>query len=213
MKITNYSISSDRHCESPDETFFKGQCLLVSTTSRSEHCPENMGLYDNENNEGICDCLELTGEQAKSQLRPIYSDETGVCHRQNTQVWKFKGNFRVYNYSVYLTIKGPCENGQWFVLKNTSQCEPVPEGCPTDGLHVSWSSDPSMAKQCWKIWTQGPCEKGQLLHLAQDSEEILVYCSYQLAEYSSSNSQSYYPPCPAGTYRNLYGRCTKPGVG
>ncbi len=45
-----------------------------------------MGLYDEENNEGICDCLELTGEQAKSELRSIFSDETGVCHQQHTQV-------------------------------------------------------------------------------------------------------------------------------
>jgi hypothetical protein len=55
-----------------------------------------MGLYDNdENNTGFCDCLELTKEQAKSELRPIYSDETGICHRQNTQVT------RKFNYKLF----------------------------------------------------------------------------------------------------------------
>ncbi|XP_046449253.1 uncharacterized protein LOC124197754 isoform X3 [Daphnia pulex] len=154
-------IAKDRHCESPDETYFNGQCLPISTKKRSEHCPEHMGLYDDEKNEGICDCLELTREQAKSQLRPIYSNETGVCHLQNTQ--------------------GPCENGEWFVLKNTyPRCEPVPHGCPTDGRHVYWNPDNSTAKECWEIWTQGPCDKGQLLHLEQDTEELQLYCSFRL---------------------------------
>jgi hypothetical protein len=66
-----------------------------------------MGLYDNdENNKGFCDCLELTREQAKSQLRPIYSDETGKCHRQNTQVTRkfLRKLFWLKYNSVYLTI-------------------------------------------------------------------------------------------------------------
>jgi hypothetical protein len=50
-----------------------------------------MGLYDDENNEGICDCLELIGDQAKSELGSIFSDDTGVCHQQHTQVSKFDG--------------------------------------------------------------------------------------------------------------------------
>jgi hypothetical protein len=50
-----------------------------------------MGLYDDEKNEGFCECLELTKEKAKSELRPIYSNKTGVCYRQNTQVRVFNG--------------------------------------------------------------------------------------------------------------------------
>ncbi|EFX71526.1 hypothetical protein DAPPUDRAFT_111702 [Daphnia pulex] len=66
------------------ETFFNGRCLPVSTRKRSdvgEHCPENMGLYDDENNQGFCDCLP---KPPYSKPRPIYSNETGVCYGQNT---------------------------------------------------------------------------------------------------------------------------------
>ncbi|XP_046449641.1 uncharacterized protein LOC124198044 [Daphnia pulex] len=185
-------LVNDRYCESPDETFFKGQCLPVSTRKRSEHCPENMGLYDDENNEGICDCLELIGDQAKSELGSIFSDDTGVCHQQHTQ--------------------GPCSYGQWFVFKNTPQCEPAPEGCPTDGRHVYWNPDPSMAKKCWEIWSQGPCEEGQLIHLAQDKEELQVFCSHRLAEHYISGSLSI-PKCPKGSWRSRNGRCNKAHFG
>ncbi|XP_046642264.1 uncharacterized protein LOC124327308 [Daphnia pulicaria] len=181
-------IAKDRHCESPDETFINGKCFPISTRERSEHCPENMGLYDDEKNEGFCECLELTKEKAKSELRPIYSNKTGVCYRQNTQ--------------------GPCENGEWFVLKNTyPRCELVPDGCPTDGRHVFWNPDNSTAKQCWEIWTQGPCDKGQLLHLEQDTEEPQVYCSYRLAESFFTYSALSFPPCPPGTLSNYVGQC------
>jgi hypothetical protein len=85
-----------------------------------------MGLYDDENNEGICDCLELTGEKAKSELRPIYSDETGVCHQQNTQVTrKFNESCSGLNNSVYLTIKRApvkMENGSyWRTLRGANR--------------------------------------------------------------------------------------------
>ncbi|XP_046642138.1 uncharacterized protein LOC124327216 isoform X4 [Daphnia pulicaria] len=187
-------LANDRNCKSPDETFFNGQCLPISTRNRSEYCAEHMGLYDNdENNTGICDCLELTREQAKSQLRPIYSDETGKCHRQNTQ--------------------GPCGNGEWFVLKNTSRCEPVPDGCPIDGRHVYWNPDNSTAKQCLEIWTQGPCEEGKLLHLAQDTE-AQVYCSFQSADSTGDISKVNDPPCQPGSFRDQHGICrsnTHPG--
>ncbi|XP_046449252.1 uncharacterized protein LOC124197754 isoform X2 [Daphnia pulex] len=179
-------FANDRNCKSPDETFFNGQCLPISTTKRSEYCDVHMGLYDDEKNKGICDCLELTKEQAKSELRPIYSDKTGFCHRQNTQ--------------------GPCEIGEWFVLKNTSLCEPVPDGCPTDGRHVYWNPDNSTAKQCWEIWTRGPCKEGQLLHLAQDNE-AQVYCSSVSAESMGDKSISNNSSCPPGTIRNQQNTC------
>ncbi|EFX88446.1 hypothetical protein DAPPUDRAFT_311269 [Daphnia pulex] len=182
-----------RNCESPDETFFKGQCLPISTRKRSEYCNDHMGLYDNdENNKGFCDCLELTKEEAKSQLRPIYSNETGFCHRQNTQ--------------------GPCGIGEWFVLKNTSRCEPVPGGCPSDGRHVYWNPDPSTAKQCWEIWTQGPCEEGQILHLKQYTE-AQVSCSFKSADHSSDGSLSNNLPCQPGTYSQHQGLCKSPHNG
>ncbi|XP_046642155.1 uncharacterized protein LOC124327231 [Daphnia pulicaria] len=186
-------FANDRNCKSPDETFFNGQCLPISTRNRSEYCAEHMGLYDyDENNKGFCDCLELTREQAKSQLRPIYSDETGKCHRQNTQ--------------------GPCENGEWFVLKNTSRCEPVPDGCPTDGRHVYWNLDNSTAKQCLEIWTQGPCEEGKLLHLAQETE-AKVYCSSRLEDYMGPISILYSTGCQHGTYSQHKGLCKSPHYG
>nr|CAH0103132.1 unnamed protein product [Daphnia galeata] len=151
-----FYLTNERHCKSPDETFLNGQCLPISTENWSEHCPEHMGLYDGPDNEGICDCLELSGEKAKFELPQIFSDSTGSCHPQNT--------------------RGPCEDGQWFVMKNTAQCETVPEGCPTDGHHVYWSPDEtSVAKQCWEIGTRGPCEDGKLIHLEQDKEELKIW--------------------------------------
>ena len=92
---------------------------------------------------------------------------------------------------LYLAIwhQGPCEDGQWFVMKKTAQCETVRDGCLTDGHHVYWSPDEtSVAKQCWKIGTRGPCENGKLIHLEQDKEELEVYCSHQFSEYHSGTS-------------------------
>ena len=75
----------DRYCESPDETFYQGQCLPIGSNS---HCPPYslMELYDGPDNQGFCDCLELPFEFEEFMPRPIYSDKTGMCHKQYTQV-------------------------------------------------------------------------------------------------------------------------------
>ena len=70
-------MSRDRLCESPDQTFFNDQCLLIGDT---DHCPDNMELNDGPKNEGFCDCLNIEGQAL------FYSDETGNCHVQNTRV-------------------------------------------------------------------------------------------------------------------------------
>lgn len=49
-------------------------------------------------------------------------------------------------------------------------CRPVPVGCPADGEHVFWSPNASMAKKCWKMWTQGPCPEDQILIGVGDSD-------------------------------------------
>jgi hypothetical protein len=71
----------ERLCESPDETFFNGQCLPFGST---EHCTsENMSLVDGPDNNGFCDCLDTKGENG---LNIIFSDQTGRCYSQNTRV-------------------------------------------------------------------------------------------------------------------------------
>ena len=88
-----------------------------------------------------------------------------------TSIYGAKGNrfkngtsLRIRFY--FVTNKGPCPTGEWFVLEDSTgipMCESVPENCPIDGHHVYWSPDPSAAKKCWKLNTQGPCAKLQYI--------------------------------------------------
>jgi hypothetical protein len=64
-----------RRCQSPDTTFFRRQCLPIGST---EHCPNNMELYNGRNNRGFCDCIDIDSL--------FYSYETGECYFHNTQV-------------------------------------------------------------------------------------------------------------------------------
>lgn len=93
-------------------------------------------------------------------------------------------------------------------MKKTAQCETVPEGCPTDGHHVYWSPDEtSVAKQCWEIGTQGPCEDGKLIHLEQNKEELKVYCRPQFFENIFKNSLANYRPCYSNSKRGQNNQC------
>ncbi|EFX82515.1 hypothetical protein DAPPUDRAFT_101084 [Daphnia pulex] len=188
-------LSNERPCESPDETFFKGQCISVGPT---EHCPENMELNDGPKNQGFCDCLPLESAKEKSDLRVIYSVQKKKCYTQNTQ--------------------GPCPNGQWFVLRNNiPQCEENSGGCPADGRHVYWSPDAGVhiAKKCWEIGTKGPCDPDERLHLRQDMGDFEIYCDRNSV--SSLSSPVIIPPvppyrgaCQAGSYRKQRLKCERP---
>ena len=120
------------------------------------------------------------------------------------EIWKKWSYLKVY---LVIWHQGPCEDGQWFVMKKTAQCETVRDGCLTDGHHVYWSPDEtSVAKQCWEIGTQGPCEDGKLIHLEQNNEELEVYCRHQFLEYQGGGSLSW---CPKGLRLNSWGFCIK----
>ncbi|XP_059351801.1 uncharacterized protein LOC130690484 [Daphnia carinata] len=187
-------LANDRPCESPDETFFKGHCLLLGPT---DHCPENMEMNDGPKNQGFCDCAPLDPAKEKSELRVVYSAQKKKCYSQNTQ--------------------GPCPNGQWLVLKNNvPQCEENSGGCPTDGRHVYWSPDAGvlMTKKCWEIGTKGPCDPDERLHLRQDTGDVEVYCDRNLVSISSSviipPVPAYRAACQAGSYRKQRLKCERP---
>ncbi|XP_046642164.1 uncharacterized protein LOC124327238 isoform X1 [Daphnia pulicaria] len=173
-------LAKDRLCESPDQTYFNDQCILIGDT---EHCPENMELNDGPKNEGFCDCLNIEGQAL------FYSDETGSCHVQNT--------------------RGPCREGQWFVFRKALQCEPVPDGCPADGQHVYWSPDDSASKKCWEIGCQGPCSLDQILHLEQITDDLNIYCRTLSVFAVGPASLAYSPSCRVGTLRNRLGKCIR----
>ncbi|XP_046632781.1 uncharacterized protein LOC124312339 isoform X2 [Daphnia pulicaria] len=152
-------IAGERFCESPDETFFNGQCLPIGS---SEHCPsENMSLVDGPDNNGFCDCLDTKGE---NNLQIIFSDQTGRCYSQNT--------------------RGPCNVGEWFVLNDIPRCESIPNECPDDGRHVYGKirvyrdSDPSVEAGCWEIGRTCPDEVSVVQVQQDDYGNLDVFCSY-----------------------------------
>ncbi|XP_046637135.1 uncharacterized protein LOC124315478 [Daphnia pulicaria] len=204
--LTHYTakllfLAKDRRCESPFETFFKDQCLPIRSI---EDCPENMELYDGPNNEGFCDCH--SDVKGNNSLRLIYWDETGKCYFQNTQ--------------------GPCDVGQWFVLKDVPKCELIPEGCPADGEHVYGTVrtfKSSEASKCWKIGS--PCSKSNSktsdttsqfdVKVAQveQSEDgnLRVFCDVKkyYVKATSESSVGFKPSCNAGTYRSRFDKCAR----
>ncbi|EFX77494.1 hypothetical protein DAPPUDRAFT_106132 [Daphnia pulex] len=186
-------IAGERFCESPDETFFNGQCLPIGST---EHCPsENMSLVDEPDNNGFCDCLDTKGE---NNLQIIFSDQTGRCYSQNT--------------------RGPCNVGEWFVLNDIPRCESIPNECPDDGRHVYGKirvyrdSDPSVEAGCWEIGRTCPDEVSVVQVQQDDYGNLDVFCSSfyngEVHVYSQNTvSLVAYNPCRKGTRRSRNGDC------
>lgn len=73
-----------RPCESPDDTFFGDMCVPYGNIGAP--CKDDsLQLYDGPDNLGICDCkAQDTNSGPYNGL--IYSNITGSCHVQNSQV-------------------------------------------------------------------------------------------------------------------------------
>ena len=107
--------------------------------------------------------------------------------------------------------KGPCQEGEWFVLVNGSfpECQQAPLGCPADGLHIYWSPNSLVAKQCWELETKGPCRSEEMLMV----DEIGLNASCQSHPTHSTAPLLPIPPlrknmnCYAGSYRDQYFDC------
>jgi len=110
--------------------------------------------------------------------------------------------------------KGPCVDGEWFVLKNNEpRCEPIPEGCPADGRHFFGSPDETMFEQCWELESQGPCPPKEILKVEENTGELKIFCEIPLYSAAAPSSTGYKPSCRPGTLRNRLGECRRGSVG
>ena len=127
--------------------------------------------------------------------------------------------------SCHFPYKGPCDVGQWFLLKDVPTCELIPEGCPADGDHVYGNigtSDNTLGSKCWKIGS--PCSKlnrnglsfpssGTKVMQVEQSEDgnLRIFCDVKnnYVKATSESSLGYKPSCSPGTYRNRFDKCIR----
>lgn len=109
-----------------------------------------------------------------------------------------------------MSFKGPCPDGEWFILEGrTSQCEKTPSGCPADGKHVYWSPEITLAKQCWEMGTQGPCSLNEIL-LGTGGQDVI--CGPDFHNIFQIQSQTNIAPprrklCEVGSFRDQFLGC------
>jgi hypothetical protein len=138
----------------------------------------------------------------------------------------FKVDFKFNEIYVVFPQKGPCDVGQWFVLKDVPKCELIPEGCPADGEHVYGTMrtfKSSEASKCWKIGS--PCSKSnsktsdttsqfdvKVAQVEQSEDGNLhVFCDVKkyYVKATSESSVGFKPSCNAGTYRSRFDKCAR----